>query len=121
MFPGTPCHFVDIGVGCTIYPTRPTTPCRNFQCEWLIDEDVPDFLRPSISGVVMVAKSLEGHQYLFVTATGNAFDENRLSWAIVYGVQKYSNVVWQLQSREILFVGTPEFMKLADGEFIERS
>ena len=43
------CDFCDRGVGCKIYPTRPSE-CRTFDCLWLKDENFPDEFRPQRSG-----------------------------------------------------------------------
>lgn len=114
MFPGKPCHFVDIGNGCNIYENRPQKPCIEFKCEWLINPEIPDYLRPASSGVIIVKKYLDNTQYLFARTTGTNFDENLLSWIIQYGSMKFENVAWQLITGEIFAIGAKEFLELVE-------
>lgn len=37
--------------GCTIYPTRPIS-CRNFDCVYLLSDDLSELLRPDKTGVI---------------------------------------------------------------------
>src|SRR5271157_3638928 len=50
--PLTDCKYCNIGKGCKIYKTRPNE-CADFNCLWIIEEKVPDSLKPSISHVVL--------------------------------------------------------------------
>ena len=59
MGPGKPCHFVKLGVGCKDYKNRPEKPCKIFQCKWLIDNSLPDSLRPDKSGVIILKDGRE--------------------------------------------------------------
>ena len=48
------CEYCKTGKGCTIYSVRPED-CRTFKCLWLMDERLPDTLRPDKSHVVLSA------------------------------------------------------------------
>lgn len=48
---GVVCEHCAIGTGCTIYKHRPQG-CRSFDCLWLLNESIPDELRPDRIGVV---------------------------------------------------------------------
>ena len=39
--------------GCSIYPTRPQV-CRDFECQWLMERDVPVTLKPSRTGTILM-------------------------------------------------------------------
>jgi hypothetical protein len=41
-----------LGGGCGIHASRPPS-CRNFQCFWLMEEGIPDDMRPDHCGVVV--------------------------------------------------------------------
>lgn len=47
--PNVACKFCN--AGCTIYNKRPE-PCKDFNCEWLVDENIPEELRPDKSHVI---------------------------------------------------------------------
>lgn len=49
---GVSCPFV-CKTGCTIYETRPENPCRSFKCGWLIHPNIPEYMRPDKSGVIL--------------------------------------------------------------------
>ena len=55
MYTGKPCHFVKSD-GCSIYNERPQNPCRIFKCEWLINLDIPEWLHPKKSEVIILKK-----------------------------------------------------------------
>lgn len=42
----------EMKVGCSIYSTRPRS-CKAWNCQWLVEEDWPDDLRPDRCGVVV--------------------------------------------------------------------
>lgn len=114
MSPGKPCFFCQVGEGCGIYPERPKSPCIDFRCEWLEDEGFPGFLYPKDSGIVAVRKELKGHQFLFFTSTGDSIPDIHLSLLIEIGVKKYGNVAWQLRGKEVFFVGSKDFLVVAE-------
>jgi hypothetical protein len=49
---GTWCQHCKIGSGCGIYESRPQE-CRDFACQWLRFEDMPDNLRPDRTKVIL--------------------------------------------------------------------
>ena len=46
------CKDCNPGKGCRIYDSRPQV-CREFGCGWIIDADVPEWMAPNKSGVVI--------------------------------------------------------------------
>lgn len=69
MKPGTPCHFMREG-SCSIYEDRPQSPCRDFNCAWVLDgSPFGDDFRPDRLGVVIVPiRWREFPAYLLVSA-----------------------------------------------------
>jgi hypothetical protein len=47
-----PCPFV-CKSGCSIYEKRPDDPCKSFKCGWLIHPNIPDYMRPDKSGIIL--------------------------------------------------------------------
>jgi len=45
-YPGKKCYYVTEN-GCSIYDDRPENPCKNFRCGWIIDKEVPEWMKPS--------------------------------------------------------------------------
>ncbi len=54
LVPGNPCKHVG-PKGCGIYDSRPVHPCRVFKCHWLTDPDLPNWLTPKNSKVILKA------------------------------------------------------------------
>ena len=52
------CSQCDIGNGCRIYNDRPQD-CRNFACLWLVNERMPDELRPDRCKVIFYEPSVQ--------------------------------------------------------------
>src|SRR5207302_526051 len=54
---GKPCPF-SAGDHCTIYPTRPQDPCREFICGWLVrNSPLPEWMRPDKSDLILLASN----------------------------------------------------------------
>ena len=59
MHRGNPCiHMCSESNNCKIYEDRPDL-CKNFHCLWLLDETMPDWLKPSQSGVILIYRPTE--------------------------------------------------------------
>jgi hypothetical protein len=68
---GISCPFV-CKTGCIIYETRPENPCKVFKCGWLVHPNIPDYMRPDKSGVIL-----------------RSFDKG---YANILGAQQYSDI-----------------------------
>lgn len=54
-YPGQKCHYVSDN-GCSIYEDRPTLPCKIFGCGWLLDKEIPEWMKPSnIQAVILTS------------------------------------------------------------------
>ncbi len=59
VFPGQPCPH-STGKGCDAYEQRPTDPCINFRCAWVIeDSPLPEWMKPSNSKVMLLFNATE--------------------------------------------------------------
>jgi hypothetical protein len=59
--------------GCSIYATRPGV-CREFECEWLSERDIPLALKPNRVGtILMIDPDSEQYQAVCDTKTPNAW------------------------------------------------
>lgn len=57
------CQHAAPGHGCKIYPRRPE-PCRDFHCQWLIDNRHPDYWFPAKSKIVINVIIEQGYKYI---------------------------------------------------------
>lgn len=87
MKPGTPCHYVREG-GCSIYEERPTSPCKNFSCAWVVaGSPFPEEFRPDKLGVIVVPIRWQNQPAYLLRSAGRDPDEALLSWMKNFSVQ----------------------------------
>ena len=88
---GSPCRYVQDEVGCSIYQERPFNPCVKFQCAWLQDETIPDWVRPKESGVIAVVRDALNPatrtKWLYVYPSGSPVSDDYRAWAKMYAKQ----------------------------------
>lgn len=109
LYRGNPCPFVVIDQGCSRHETRPEDPCRVFQCAWVSNPDVPEWLKPDAANVILMEREIDGHRYVAMTPTGVAISSSLLSWFITWGLQHYGNVFWETELTSQFFLGNPDF------------
>ena len=106
---GKPCFLVEIGKGCNDYENRPEIPCKAFQCEWLINESIPEDLKPSTSNLIISRRFLnEKISYIEFVEAGSKLDSEVLSWAIENSLANDVNIVWTIAGN-IYWLGDDEF------------
>lgn len=81
--PGRPCHF-KCETGCSIYDKRPETPCQNYNCEWLTNYEIPEWMKPNIAKVIITKRPWTGGEYLEVSEMGEKIDSTILNWFFMY-------------------------------------
>jgi hypothetical protein len=92
--PGKPCFLLQIGKGCVDYDNRPDDPCKMFECEWLANMQVPDWLYPDKSGVIIHNQKIERIPYLRMTPTTNLPSRSALVWFLAHGIKNNINICW---------------------------
>lgn len=107
MMPGRPCHFLAKN-SCSIYKDRPTDPCVNYTCMWLNNMEIPEWLKPSVSKVIMSWKRYSGGNYLEVKECGEKMDSTVLNWIYIYAGQNNFNLAIEVAG-SWYFRGPPEF------------
>lgn len=110
-YPGKPCHFVTKGKGCSIYENRPEHPCRSFECMWIINPDMPAWLKPDLADVVVTRHEKSGISYWCVTECGKTIQSNVLSWFFTYANRNLINLVWQCEGGWNA-IGTSDFLDM---------
>ena len=99
MSPGTPCHFVQLGRGCTDYDHRPDDPCRGYRCAWLQDPAIPDALRPDRTGTILEIRAVQGMRYLMAVKAPADTTAELLRWAVGYTTHHGLQLAWQIGTR----------------------
>ena len=105
------CHLLDHeNKKCGFYRDRPQL-CRDFQCEWLVNGDMPPELKPSIVDNVVVRYEAEGIPYLYISHKYDAPNQNLLNWMIDYCLGKTLNLAWW-EHGKLKLRGTQEWVRI---------
>lgn len=94
-WPGRPCHFVGES-GCSIYKDRPHDPCKTYSCEWLINDDIPLWMKPDKINAILTKKRKKGVEYVEVSEAGEKLRVEVLDWLVFYGIAKKKNIKYYL-------------------------
>ena len=97
--------------GCSVYERRPTDPCRNFVCGWLLpDSPLPDEFRPDKLGVIFIRIAWRGRPAWILVSAGRDPDEELLEWMRRYSMRTGSPFFYA-QAGEKLGFGPVEFQQ----------
>jgi len=110
MFPGKPCHFISIHDKCTIYENRPDL-CKEFRCVWLDNTNLPEWLKPSISNVIIHTRKTKSNiDFWEIVECGKKIDSQVLNTILLYITNNGINIRYQVDSGWY-FWGSPDFSK----------
>ena len=112
-YPGMPCHFRGCD-GCSIYEDRPEYPCKTYSCEWLKSDNLPMWMKPSESGVIISGKDwvdADGAKQVFleVLEMGKKIDPTVLNWLFQLYLRTAIPMKIQIDGGHNLY-GTAEFL-----------
>jgi hypothetical protein len=113
--PGKPCYFANRS-GCSIYPIRPESPCKTFVCHWKENTQIPDWLTPAKSGIIILIRYLESQRYLRLTYAGRMPTEQILEWAEQHAATG-ANIVGFDNTGVRIFSNNEKFKQAAAREF----
>jgi Fe-S-cluster containining protein len=104
------CEFCDKGVGCKIYPTRPSE-CRTFDCLWLRDEKFPDEFKPQKSKIVFTSEHGGGRISAHVDVSFPAAWREKKVYA---ELKRWATIQAQRNCQVLVFIGTRVIAILPD-------
>ena len=104
---GKPCHFVKFD-GCSIYNDRPEKPCKIFKCEWLINLDIPEWLYPKKSEIIILRKNINNISYFEIIETGKKLSVEILNWLVFKSINNGINVLYYINGGKN-WLGSKEF------------
>jgi hypothetical protein len=97
--PGSPCDYVDLGVGCSIHKNRPENPCRNYSCEWIQNDNIPLWFKPNLSKIIITRKYIdEVKYYLEISECDYPIDSKYLCWLFEYHLKTNIPLVVQVHT-----------------------
>jgi hypothetical protein len=109
-YPGRPCHFLAIGKGCSIYKTRPEEPCKTYQCSWIKDMNIPEWMKPEDISAIVDEREINGIPYFNIVEAGKILDVKALTWLIDYCSENNKNLCYRVEVIEH-YLGSPEFVQ----------
>lgn len=111
-FPGNPCHFLTIGKGCNIYAKRPKDPCISYTCEWLVNEEIPEWFKPDEINAIITKRKMQDSDIEFwdVTEAGETLQSKVLTWLIMYALKNGINLRWNVAGG-MHWIGSSEFIE----------
>lgn len=108
-FKGSPCKFCLVGSGCSVYEQRPQDPCKTFKCEWLVNDSIPIWMKPNVSGGIIVMKQTKSFVFPVLIPTDIDVSVDVLSWYILWAVQRFQAFVWYNAKGSRFFMGPSGF------------
>ena len=106
--PNKPCGWLG-GSSCLIYENRPHSPCQTFECEWKRKPSIPEWLKPSLSGMIIVGRVQDGYDYMRVIESRDPISPKIHEWAQSYSVQYNVNLLVPKQGGTCVYTQNPEF------------
>lgn len=94
MYPGQACYFLEQGVGCKRYETRPVYPCKKFVCTWLDMKDIPDKWKPENCGVIMKSGNIHDFVFIQFIEAPNSPSKEMILWAKEFFKKKKINFLY---------------------------
>lgn len=82
---------------CSIYSRRPKDPCISYKCEWLTNQEIPEWMKPSLSNILMSQRTIDGIEYLEVMETNKSMSASALLWLIQYALSKQINMYFMVE------------------------
>lgn len=108
MYSGNPCHYKKQN-GCAIYDDRPPM-CTDFRCAWLDDGEVPEWMKPNLSKVIMYWRSINDIPYLAIVEAGKPIDSTVLNWLVQSALKKNINIRYMVNGGWNM-IGSTEFIE----------
>ena len=111
-YPGMPCPYMGNGC-CTIYEDRPKDPCQTYRCIWLIDNEIPEWMKPEHSKIILTARPWgEDNSKVFLEASecGQKIDSSALNWLFGYFLRTETPLKVQIGGGWNYY-GSEEFLK----------
>jgi hypothetical protein len=55
---------------CSIYGNHPEDPCKVFKCEWLVNDNIPGWMKPDDVNAILVWRKEDNIDYLDIAEAG---------------------------------------------------
>lgn len=107
-YTGRPCHFFN--KKCTIYENRPEHPCKNFYCEWLTNDQFPEWMKPNLSKIIVSKHETNNIHYYGITEVHEPIKADILNWVIQWSLNNQHNIKYSILGGNN-YIGSKEFVE----------
>jgi hypothetical protein len=107
-FRGRPCFFLN--KTCSIYDTRPESPCRTYKCAWLDELQFPEWMKPDLVNVIINRAIYKDIKYYVLVESGSLLDVKVLSWMIQWALNNNQNLMYYIDGG-VNRIGSTEFLE----------
>ena len=83
--------------------------CRAFECGWLQDPRIPEWLKPELSNVIIAYPVIDDIPYMSVLESGESISASTLSWVILFALENSYNLLYEVNGGQNV-IGSPEFI-----------
>ena len=108
-YKGRPCHYIGEN-GCSIYKDRPEDPCKSYKCVWLVDDKIPEWMKPDLVDIILTMRTKDNYEYLEVIEAGQTINSEVLNWLIQYALNNNINLHYQVNGGWNK-IGNDDFLK----------
>jgi hypothetical protein len=115
IFAGNPCSYIKDSC-CSIYLNKPNN-CTVYKCEWLTNNDIPEFMKPTSIGFILDSQETsfriienirKKFKYLRVTQCEPRFNNSSFENILEYVTINKFNAVWK-KDNQLNWAGSEEF------------
>lgn len=122
VYPGCACPH-STGKGCDDYENRPTDPCDNFNCGWIIENSpLPDWMKPDNAKVIVLFNKLNwnGYPVDLAVPVGKKIPPRSLEWLKQFSAKHMRPLIYteqimeagKFQKQQLIFgYGSPAFQQ----------
>lgn len=107
---GKPCVFLDFkNNNCSIHDIAPKDPCGNYKCMWLKYEDVPLWLKPNSSNVLVSVETYKDKDFFVLNSFSQDYSARYLSYVIRYADEKDIPLMYEISPDMFVFHNHKDF------------
>jgi len=111
-FPGRKCFYLE-KEGCSIYSSRPQDPCKEYQCAWISDFNIPSWMKPDTCGVIVSYRVKNGIRFVELVEAGEKLNVEVLSWFIQeYAKGKINTITYTINGSMNFISRNDEWQKI---------
>jgi len=116
VYRGSPCkHVCFESKTCKIYEDRPDNPCKQFKCTWLLEKNMPEWMKPSLSGILITVDDSQKVMILHMV-DGMEVNPSAIVQCLYYAQKNNFSIKFFVNGREKYTNRVNAFVKTVEGK-----